>query len=195
MPRLPNHTERESTPPAFRDAWDAVAAERGGAVSGPWGVLLHSPELAVRGARLGNYARFGSPLTGAQRETAILAAAREHDARVEWASHVPLAREAGVREQVIEAIGRRAALDDLTPGEAGLVSYVRELVGANRVSDATFEAVHARLGDRGIVDLTGLLGYYALVAFTLNAFEMEPPPGSPELPAPERPAPGRPGRA
>ncbi len=186
MPRLPNYTEREEAPPELRDAWDAVAAERGGAVSGPWGVLLHSPELATRGARLGNYVRFGATLSDAQRETAIVAAAREHDARVEWGAHVRLAREAGVREQVIGAIGHRAALDALTEEEAELVRYVRELVGANRVTDATFEALHARLGDRGIVELTGLLGYYALVAFTLNAFELEPPPGSPELPPLDR---------
>jgi 4-carboxymuconolactone decarboxylase len=186
VPRLTNYTERASTPPELHDAYDAVAAERGGAVSGPWGVLLHSPELAARGARLGNYVRFGSLLNDAQRETVIVAAAREHDARVEWGAHVRLARKAGVREQVIEAIGHRSALDALTEEEAELVRYVRELLGANRVSDATFEALRSRLGDRGIVELTGLLGYYALVAFTLNAFELEPPDGSPELPTLDR---------
>ena len=182
MPRVPNYIERESAPPELREVWDAVAAERGGAVSGPWGVLLHSPELATRGARLGNYVRFGSMLSDAQRETVIVAAAREHDARVEWAAHVRLARDARVREEVIEAIGQRAALDGLAAEEAELVSYVRELLSANRVSDETFEALRTRLGDRGVVEVTGLLGYYALVAFTLNAFELEPPPGSPELP-------------
>ena len=127
MPRLPNYTERENTPLELRDAWDTVAGERGGTVSGPWGVLLHSPELAMRGAHLGNYVRFGSTLTDAQRETVIVAAAREHDARLEWAAHVLLAREAGVREQVIDAIGHRTALDALTEEEAEIVSYVRWL--------------------------------------------------------------------
>lgn len=184
MPRLENYTEREGVPPELRDAWDAVAAERGGSVSGPWGVLLQSPPLAERGARLGNYVRFGSLLSAAQRETAILAAAREHNARLAWASHVPMAREAGVSEQAIEAIGLRAPLEGLDAEAAEIIRYVRELVGATRVSDPAFRALRARLGERALVELTGLLGYYALVCYALNAFEIEPPEGSPRLPAP-----------
>ncbi len=60
--------------------------------------------------------------------------------------------------------------------------YVRELFGDNRVSDEAFEALHALVGDRGIVDLTGLVGYYVFVGFTLNAFEVPPPPGAEPLP-------------
>ena len=182
MPRLPNYTERASAPPGLRAAWDAVAAERGGSVSGPWGVLLASPPLAERGARLGNYVRFGSGLTDAQRETAILAAAREHNARLAWASHVPLARAAGIRERVIEAIGLRRPLEEPDGEAAEIVRYVRELVGGSRVSEAAFEALRSRLGERALVDLTGLLGYYALVCYALNAFQLDPPEGSPRLP-------------
>ena len=65
--------------------------------------------------------------------------------------------------------------------------YVRELLGTNRVSASTFESLHARLGDRGIVELAGLVGYYAFVACTLNAFEIEPPEGAPQLPMVDRP--------
>ncbi|MCY4640998.1 MAG: carboxymuconolactone decarboxylase family protein [Chloroflexi bacterium] len=182
MPRLPNYTERESAPPELRATWDAVAAERGGSVSGPWGALLASPPLAERGARLGHYLRFGSLLTDAQRETAILAAAREHNARLAWASHVPLARAAGIREQVIEAIGFRGPIEELDEEAAEIVRYVRELVGGTRVSEDAFEALRNRLGERALVELTGLLGYYALVCYALNAFELEPPEGSPRLP-------------
>jgi 4-carboxymuconolactone decarboxylase len=188
VPRLENHTDRDAVPAALRQAYDAVAAERNGAVSGPYGVLLHSPEVALRGARLGNYVRFHSELSPADREIAIITAAREFDARVQWAGHVRLGREAGVREEVIDAVGRRAGLDALSEEEAQVVRYVRELLGANRVSAATFESVHARLGDRGIVDLTGLVGYYAFVACTLNAFEIEPAEGAPQLPEVDRPA-------
>ena len=184
MPRLPNYTRRQDAPPELRGAWDAVAAERGGSVSGPWGALLASPPLAERGARLGNYVRFGSLLSDAQRETAILAAAREHNARLAWASHVPLAREAGVSEQAIDAIGHSAPLGGLDEEAAEIVRYVRELVGATRVSEAAFRALRARLGERALVELTGLLGYYALVCYALNAFELEPPEGSPRLPGP-----------
>jgi 4-carboxymuconolactone decarboxylase len=181
--RLPNLLNRDETPEHLREAYDRVAAARQGTVSGPYGILLHSPELAERVAVLGEYTRWNSVLPDRQTETAILAVAREMDAKVMWASHVRLGREAGVPERTVEVIANRAVLDGLEPDEAAIVRYVRELLGpTHRVSDATFEAAHAHLGDQGIVDLTGLLGYYAIVGYTLNAFEVEPPEGAPALP-------------
>ncbi len=182
MPRLPNMTVRDEVPGELTGAYDRVAALRNGAVSGPYGVLLHSPELAEQAAALGQYVRWNSDLTPAQRETAIVTAARQLDARLMWGAHVRLAREAGVREEVIEAIGQRADLGELAEEEAVIVRYVRELLHGNRVTNRAFEALRAVIGDRGIVDLTGLIGYYALVGFTLNAFEIEPAEGAEPLP-------------
>jgi len=182
MPRLPNMTSREDVPEAARAAFDAVAGNRQGTVSGPYGVLLHSPELAVAGAALSNYTRWHSHLTPAQREIAILTTARHFDAAVMWAGHVRLGREAGVREEAIEAIAHRREASALAPEEAEIVRYVRELWERNRVAEPTYRALRARLGDRGIVDLTGLVGYYAFVAATLNAFEIDPPADAPRLP-------------
>ena len=182
MPRLPNMTVRDEVPGELTDAYDRVAALRNGAVSGPYGVLLHSPELAEQAAALGQYVRWNSDLTPAQRETAIVTAARQLDARLMWGAHVRLAREAGVREEVIETIGQRADLGELAEEEAVIVRYVRELLNANRVTNRAFEALRAVVGDRGVVDLTGLIGYYALVGFTLNAFEIEPTEGAEPLP-------------
>ena len=111
-----------------------------------------------------------------------MTAARQLDARLMWGAHVRLAREAGVREEVIETIGQRADLGELAEEEAVIVRYVRELLNANRVTNRAFEALRAVVGDRGVVDLTGLIGYYALVGFTLNAFEIEPTEGAEPLP-------------
>ncbi|MDA0366001.1 MAG: carboxymuconolactone decarboxylase family protein [Chloroflexi bacterium] len=182
MSRLPNMTDRTSVPEASREAFDAVAGNRGGAVSGPYGVLLHSPELAIRGSALSNYVRRESDLTPVQREIAILTTARRFDAAVMWAGHVHLGRDAGVREEVIDAIAYGRDPSTLTDAEAEIVRYVRELFEHNRVTDTTYAALHTRLGDRGIVDLTGLVGYYAFVGTTLNAFEIEAPKGAPRLP-------------
>ena len=182
MPRLPNMTDRAEVPAELTEAYDRVAALRNGAVSGPYGVLLHSPQLAEQAAALGQYVRGNSDLTPAQRETTIITAARQLDARLMWGAHVRLAREVGVREEVIEAVGQRADLGDLTDEEAAIVRYVRELLHANRVTNHAFEALRSVVGDRGIVDLTGLAGYYALVGFTLNAFEIEPAEGAEPLP-------------
>lgn len=174
MPRLPNLTDRATVPPNLREAFDLVAAQRNGAVSGPYGILLHSPEVALRGASLGNYVRFHSDLTPQQREVAVVALGHELGAAVIWASHTRLARAAGVSDEVIAAIAENRPATAL-PGDAGLiVRYVRELFREHRVSDEAFAALHGRLGDRGIVDLTGLLGYYAFVGTVLNAFEVEP---------------------
>jgi len=174
MARLPNMTNRDEVPAELREAYDRVAELRGGSVSGPYGVLLHSPEAAIRGAALSNYLRWNSAPSAVQRETAILALARHLDARVMWAGHVRIGREAGVREGLIEAIETGVDASELPAEEGEIVRYVRELFETNRVSDATFDALHARLGDQGIVDLTALLGYYAFVGATLNAFEIEP---------------------
>jgi 4-carboxymuconolactone decarboxylase len=182
MSRLPNMTDRSQVPESARDAFDQIAGNRQGSVSGPYGVLLHSPELAVRGSALSNYVRWNSALTPAQTEIAVMTTARRFDAAVMWAGHVRLAREAGVRDEVVDTIAHKRDLGSLTEEEAEVVRYVRELFDANRVSDSTFAALHGRLGDRGIVDLTGLVGYYAFVAATLNAFEIEPPAEAPRLP-------------
>ena len=182
MPRLPNLTDRAELPENLHRAYDAVAGQRQGKVSGPWGVLLHSPEVAVRGAALGEYLRWESALTPAQREIAVLAAARRFDAAVMWASHLQLANEAGVRHEVADVVAHDRDLASLTDDEADIVRYVRELLLNHRVSDVTFDALRRRLGDRGIVDLTALVGYYAFVAVALNAFQIEPPAGSPRLP-------------
>ena len=183
MTRLPNLTSRDDVPAELAETYDQIAELRGGQVSGPYGILLHSPELALRAAQVSRYVRWDSDLTPGQRETAIITAARELDAELMWNAHVKLAREGGVSEATIEAIGHRAALDALDDGEAASVRYVRQLFADNRVSDATFAALQALVGDQGIVDLTGLVGYYVFVGFTLNAFEVEPPPGAEPLPA------------
>jgi 4-carboxymuconolactone decarboxylase len=183
MARLPNLTDREQVPEALREVYDRVAGQRQGAVSGPYGVLLHSPELAERAAALSNYLRWNSVLTARQTEVAVLTVARELDAEVMWAGHVRLGREAGVSDATVEVIGSRGELAELeSDEEREVVAYVRELFRANRIGQATFDALHARLGDQGIVDLTGLIGYYAFVGSVLNAFEIEPGPGAAPLP-------------
>ena len=182
MPRLPNLTNRADVPEELLGAYDRVAEQRNGTVSGPYGVLLHSEEVAVRGATLGSYVRFQSALTPAQREVAILTAARELNAAVMWAGHVQLARDAGVSARTIETIANRHDPATASEEEAEIIRYVRELHREHRISDETFEALHARLGDKGIVDLTGLVGYYGFVGAVLNAFEVEAPEGAPRLP-------------
>ena len=174
MPRLINFTKRSDVPENLQKTYDTVAALRNGAVSGPYGILLHSPDLAVSGAALGKYLRWNSALTPSQREIAILTVAQILEAKVMWSAHVRLARDAGVREEVIDTIAHSADLTKLTSEESQIIRYVDELFNNNKIRNATIDSLHRRLGDQGIVDITGLVGYYAFVGATLNAFELEP---------------------
>jgi 4-carboxymuconolactone decarboxylase len=180
--RIPLVERKEDLPADNRAVWDQIAESRGH-VAGPFAALLHAPEVARRVGHLGAYVRFESTaLTGPQRELAILATARAMDCRYEWAAHVPLARDAGVRPEAIAAIRDRSAPAGLTPEEAEIVAYVTRLLRDHRVDEATFAAARERLGDPSLVELTATAGYYAMLACALNAFAIAPDAGADLLP-------------
>jgi 4-carboxymuconolactone decarboxylase len=179
--RVPYLTDRDQVPESGHEAYDHIAESRGH-VGGPFGVLLNSPEVADRVGHLGAYVRFESGLADAVRELAILTTAREFDCAYEWAAHEPIAREAGVREVAIETVADRAPTDDLSEEESLVVRYGRYLFGEHAVPDPLFEATKAEFGVEGVVELTATMGYYSMIACVLNAFEVTPEEGSPELP-------------
>lgn len=151
--------------------YDAIAKSRG-RVGGPFTVLLHSPPIAERTAHLGTYIRFESRLDPRIVELTALAAARELECKHEWAAHVEHARKAGVPLETIRLIHQRKEPQSLPFEEAQIVSYVQELLRSHRVSEATFQALYGRLGEQGLVELTATVGYYAMLACTLNAFDV-----------------------
>jgi 4-carboxymuconolactone decarboxylase len=181
MARVEPIRTKGELPAEHHAAFDLIAESRG-QVAGPFGVLLHSPEVARRVAHLGAYIRFESALSGAERELAILATARAMDCRYEWAAHAPLARTAGVRPEAIAAIRDRRAPAGLTPAEAEIVAYVTAVLRAHRVDDAAFQALRARFDTRALVELTATAGYYSMIACALNAFDVRPDPGADVLP-------------
>jgi 4-carboxymuconolactone decarboxylase len=182
MARVPVIGSRSEVAAGHEDVWDQIASSRGRVV-GPFGVLLHRPELARRTAELGAYIRFESVLTPVDRELAIIALAREMDCQFEWAYHVLEARKVGVREDAITAI-RERRLEALSPEETLIVRYVSALFRRHRVDQATFDSVRARLGLEGLVELTATAGYYGMLACTLNAFEVTPEAGAEVLDVP-----------
>ena len=182
MARVPEITARDSVPSDKRHIFDEIAGSRG-TVRGPFAVLLNSPEVAGRAAHLGTYIRFESILSPAERELAIITTSRAFDCQYEWSAHAILAREAGVREEAIEVVANRGALDSLTKDEALVVGYTREVLRDHRVTDETFAAARARFGDQGVTELTATVGYYSMLACALNAFEVTPAPDTPRLPA------------
>jgi len=157
---------------------EEIAAGPRGEVVGPLKVWLHSPALADRAQKLGAYARYHSSLPPHLSELAILVTGSIWKADFEWYSHVGPARDAGIPLPVIEAIrtGAEPPLDD-APSKA-VYTVARELHETRQLSAETYATAQQALGDQGLVDLIGILGYYTLISMTLNAFEVENPDGS-----------------
>lgn len=170
--RIPEITAREELPEGQRHIWDAIAASRG-SVRGPFRVLLHSPELAARAAHLGAYVRFEGQLSAYVRELAVLIGARLLECDYEYAAHQPQAREAGVTDEVIAAIDARHP-EGLPPDDRWIYALVEQALLEHRVSPETLALAQERLGVVGLVELVGTIGYYAMLAATLNAFEVTP---------------------
>ncbi|MCZ6873136.1 MAG: carboxymuconolactone decarboxylase family protein [bacterium] len=181
MARLPNLTKAQIKPQdhAF---YDAIVGSRGG-VRGPYGVLLHSPDLAARIAHTGTFVRYDLDLPESLRETIIIATASEIKSQYEFFAHARLALQAGVSEDTIQAIAQGTAPEGLSGDEAILVRYVQELLRYHKISDPTFNAVRDRFGVQKTLEITALVGHYLLVGQILAAFEVDLPEGAtPELP-------------
>ena len=181
MPRLPQITDKASLSAEDHAIFDAITESRG-AIVGPFPTLLHSPEVAARISHLGHYLRFDCALSPAEREVAILTAAREANCAFEWAAHVRLGRQAGVRDETIEAIANRAPVDGVNADDGLIIAFGRQLLHDHKVAPETFEAALKRFSGRGVVDLTALLGYYTMIACVLNGFEVAPAEGAARLP-------------
>jgi 4-carboxymuconolactone decarboxylase len=149
---------------------------------GPFTILMYSPEIAARTAHLGAYVRFEQKLPPVESHVAIIAAVREFDCRFEWGAWSQAAARAGVRREAIDLVAHRAPLESFTADEAVIVRYTRELLREHRVSQPVFDRMKAVFGEKGLVELTAMIGYFSMLACTLNAFEVEPEPSWPALP-------------
>lgn len=152
--------------PEQQETFDWVVQSRGKMIR-PFQVLIHSPGVARRVAELGAKLRFDSGLSDHDRELVILAAAAYHGCAFEWESHLPLARQAAVREELIEHL--RGSRRDLTDMEELLVGFVRELCERSTVSAERFERARAYLGEAGVVELCATIGYYTMLGFVMGA--------------------------
>jgi 4-carboxymuconolactone decarboxylase len=175
-------TYDQMTPPQRALIEHLLAGERAG-TGGPFNVFLRSPEMGDIAQQLGARIRFHSTLPRRLNEMAILIVARDWTAQYEWYAHKRLALQAGLRSDIIDAIaaGRRPA--HLQSDEQALYVFETELITRREVSDATFRDAVAAFGERGVVDLMNLMGYYQLVSMALNVDRYPLPDGvQPELP-------------
>ncbi len=174
-------TAAELTPEQKLMVQHLLAGERGG-MNGPFNVTLRSPEMGDLAQKLGAQLRYHSSLPKKLNELAIIMTARFWNAQYEWSAHRKSAQAAGVTPAVIDAIaaGRRPAFTD--PNEEIIYNFGNELLKNRQVSDAAFKAVVNKFGERGAVDLTGVMGYYCFVSMMLNIDRYPLPDGEkPEL--------------
>jgi 4-carboxymuconolactone decarboxylase len=171
MARIATITKREELAPENQPVFDSIIQSRG-VVGGPWLALLHSPELAQRTQHLGTYVRFESTLDHKVVELTALVSARELDSKHEWAAHIIHGQKAGISIETIRAVYEKKGTESFSSEDAQIVSFVREMIQTHRVSEPTFQAIYGRFGEKGMVELTATIGYYAMLACTLNTFDL-----------------------
>jgi 4-carboxymuconolactone decarboxylase len=176
MARLTPITSKDQVPVKDRAVVDAIVASRG-ALQGPFTMFLHCPALAGRVAHLGAFVRFEGGLDMRVRVLAAMAVARELDAVYVWGAQTGGARKLGVLESTITAI-REKHTRGVPPEDTQIIDFTLQLMRKHRVDDATFKAIQARFGDEGLIELTGAIGYYSMLAMTVNACELEAAPGA-----------------
>ena len=175
MARVPI-TTRETMTPEGQKIWDEIELSRGG-VARNYAAILNNPQAAGSMAGLGGYARFETPLDPRIKTLAVLAAAREAGGHYVWTVNQRGAKEVGLSDDIIAAIREFRAPVGLEPADANVVQFVIEILRQHRVSDATYQALKAQIGDAGIIDVLVVSGYYHTLAHTLQALEVELPDG------------------
>ena len=177
MARVP-FAVREALDAAGQAVWDEIESSRGG-VARNYAALLNNPAAAGSLAGLGGYARYETPLPPRIKALAVLTAAREACGHYVWTVNQPAARDAGLSAEIIAAIREYRAPAGLAPEDAAVVQFVLEILRQHRISEATFEAMRALVGDAGVVDVLIVSGYYHTLAHCLQALEVELPEGTP----------------
>ena len=185
MPRITLPSPDQMSPDQRR-VHDKIVSGRRGRIQGPLRAALHNPELAERWSALGELLRYSTQLSPRQSELAILMTGRACQSPFEWYAHRVEAEKAGIEPAIIEALLAQRWPEGLSAEDAALLRFADELNRFRSVSDATYADALARFGERTVVELTALVGYYTMVAMTLNAHEIPLPEGvQPAFPLPQ----------
>jgi 4-carboxymuconolactone decarboxylase len=174
-------TYAEMSPPQKAMIDSLLTGERRGA-AGPFNVLLRSPEMGNLAQQFGASMRFHSSMPPKLNELAIIITARHWTSHYEWYAHKRAALAAGLSPAIVDAVAAGVRPSSMQPDEQAVYDFCTELLTTKRVSDRTFTAAKERFGERGVVDLIGVSGYYGLVSMLLNVDGYPLPDGvQPEL--------------
>lgn len=174
MPPIPDSQQSEAQKKAIAEF---NAARKTTGISGPFVPLLRSPEVMNRARAMGDYLRFNSVLPPRLSEFAILITARQWTQNYEWDAHNQLALQGGLSADVIKAIAEGRRPEKMAADEDVLYTFCDELHRNQSISDATYARAVATFGERGVIDIVGISGYYTLLAMVLNTARTPVPAG------------------
>ena len=184
MNRLPE-LRRDQLDPEGQAVWDGIVGSRGsrlitaeGGLAGPFNAFLHAPGVGRGLTALGATLRFGTSIDRRLSELAIITVGARWHAEYEWWAHARMAREHGVSEVVVDAIGRGAEPPFAAEDERVVYAIASQLAAGGDIAHDAYDAGRTLLGDTGLVELVALCGYYTLISFLLNAFRVPLPPGA-----------------
>jgi 4-carboxymuconolactone decarboxylase len=182
MTRIP-YVRREELGPEGQQLWDSIVGRvgdlvvtAGGGLAGPFNAFVTAPDAGRRLSSLGATLRFGTSIERRLSEIAIITIGARWQAEFEWWAHASMAREHGVTDAVVDAIGRGDDPPFEADDERAVYAVARQLGHSGHLDQETYDAAHRLLGDAGMVELVSLCGYYTLVSFLLNAFAVPLPP-------------------
>jgi 4-carboxymuconolactone decarboxylase len=174
MPPLPKDKMTE----AQKKALEEVVASRGaGGAEGPFVPMLRSPELMNRLQTFGEYVRFHNSIGTKLTEFVILLTARQWTQQYEYDAHQPLALKAGLNQEIISAITEGRRPTGMAADEEIVYDFCSELRQNQGVSDATYARAVGKFGEQGVIDMTGLVGYYTTLAMIMNVARSPLPEG------------------
>lgn len=158
-----------------RLVYDKVVSGKRGKIVGPLRVVLHSPELADRWQSLGEYIRFQTNLPSEITELAIITTGRFWNSQVEWMIHARIAAEAGLSDEIIEAIRIGQAPIFENQLQVLVYNFTGQMLEFGQVDNSVYEALHGLIGTAPLIELTAVIGYYSMVAMTLNVHHVPVP--------------------
>jgi len=184
MTRLP-YLRYDDLDTGGREVWDGIVGSRGaelvnadGGLIGPFNAFVHAPGVGRHLSRLGGRLRFRTSIERRLSELAIITVGARWKAEFEWWAHARMAREQGVPDLVIEAIGRGEEPAFEADDERVVYAVARQVTETGQLDQPGYDAASRLLGDEGMVELVALCGYYTLVSYLLNAFAVPLPPGA-----------------
>jgi 4-carboxymuconolactone decarboxylase len=154
-------------------AAELTAGPRGG-VKGPFIPMLRSPELMNRLQKVGEYLRFQSSLETRINEFVMLITSREWTQQFEWFVHTPLALKAGIRPEIIDALAEGRRPGGMAEDEEIAYEVCDELFRTHGVCETTYRRAIAQFGERGVIDMIGLVGYFSTVSMIMNVAHTPP---------------------